>query len=497
MMGYLIIENQSKSLHIKSNIRRYILLNSIKLDIRRRLPYKYYNTMSNNNNEEVNDLEVHDLAEVLEAVDINNNNNNDNEEVNELEAVDNNNDDINEAVVPQANNEDDIEVNDDDVFNVLLILASIMSGEDHHEQAAATMAAIAMMRRSLSQLARYSPSQGTLRVDIATFGLENPELMLQPNDLLLPYWRRFCEALSSISSSGCISLVLSAVQLDVEVMGMLLGSFKKSPLKQLTLNQNGLGAQGLKFVVRAIDLNTSLECLDIRNNIIESKDDAAFLVNEVIKHPTIDTLILDKCGFQDDSLMKAIIPALDNMLAISLEENKIGKAGVELIAECLASNPLLKCLSLKGDLLTDQNAQVLAEALKTNTNLRHLNLKDNSFTNVGISRLFELVYSAIDLNAIHESNHSCRLVDTENELSGFNILMDPKRNRHAKLFMALSSRFNMLYLDDTPIEIMPKVITFVQGRGQLKEGSNLGLNSVYGIMSEWNMPLLYTGSSCL
>ena len=100
------------------------------------------------------------------------------------------------------------------------------------------------------------------------------------------------------------------------------------------------------------------------------------------------------------------------------------------------------------------------------------------------------------LIAIHESNHTCSLVDTENDLSGFNILMDPKRNRHAKLLMALSSRFNMLYLDDTPIEIMPRVVSFVQGRGQLKEGSNLGLNTVYGIMSQWNMPLLYTDLNC-
>ena len=179
------------------------------------------------------------------------------------------------------------------------------------------------------------------------------------------------------------------------------------------------------------------------------------------------------------------------MVAVSLDKNDIGTGGVELIADCLASNPLLRRLSLQGNLLTDQDAQVLANALKTNENLRTLYLEDNSFTTVGIGRLFELVYNAIDLNAIHESNHTCSLV--ENELSGFNILMDPKRNRHAKLMMALSSRFNMLYLDDTPIEIMPRVVSFVQGRGQLKEGSNLGLNSVYGIISEWNMPLLYTG----
>ena len=430
--------------------------------------------MSNNNNEE-----VHDLADVLEAVDINNNV-------------------INELVDPQANNE--VDDNDESEthaseFEILIMLAAIMAGED--EQAAATMTAVATMRRSISQLVNWN--EGSLpRVDIAAFCFENPNLLLLHNDLLLPFWKRFCTALSSISSSGCISLVLSAVQLDVEVMDMLLESFKKkSPLKQLTLNQNGLGAQGMRFVVKAVDLNTSLECLDIRNNIIESEDDATFLVNEVINHPKIDTLILDKCGLgESDSVLKAIIPALHNIVTISLDCNRIGVVGAELIAECLASNPSLKCLSLKGNLLIDEDAKLLADALKTNENLRILRLEDNFFTQVGNKYLFELVYNAIDLNSIHESNHSCLVVDTDKELSGFNILMDPKRNRKAKLFMALSSRFNMLYLDDAPIEIMPRVVSFVQGRGQLKEGSNLGLNSVYGIMSQWSMPLLYTGLSC-
>jgi len=338
--------------------------------------------MSNNNNEE-----VHNLAEVLEAVDINNN--------------------IINEVVAQINNE-----MDENEFNILLMLAAIMAGED--EQAAATLTAVATMRRSLFQLAKYSPSKGPMRIDIATFGLDNPDLMLQPNDLLLPYWRRFCEALSSIPSSGCIELVLSAVQLNKEVCGMLLESFKKSPLKQLTLNQNGLGTQGLRFVVKTVEANTSLECLDIRNNIIESKDDAVFLVNEVIEHPKIDTLILDKCGLQDDSVMKAIFPALGNMVAVSLDKNNISKAGVELIAECLASNPVLRSLSLKGNLLTDEDAQVLSGSLKTNTSLRHLILGGNSFTNVGIRHLFELVYNAIDLNAIHESNHTCCAIERQN-----------------------------------------------------------------------------------
>ena len=428
--------------------------------------------MSNDNNEEVNDL-----AGVLEAVDINNNDNN-------------------QVIVHQANNEVDdnneSETHESYVFNVLHILA--MMTED--EQAAATMTAIATMRRGITQLKKYTPNEGLLRIDIAAFSL-HPHLLLQPNDMMLPYWKRFCTALSSISSSGCIKLVLSAVQLDVEVMDLLLESFKKSPLKKLALEQNGLGAQGLRFAVKAINLNTSLERLDIRNNIIESKDDAAFLVDEVINHSKINTLNLDKCGLgESDTVLKSIIPALGSLVAVSLDKNGIGRVGVELIAECLASNPVLRSLSLKGNLLTDQDAQVLANALKTNENLHCLYLEDNSFTNVGISCLFELVYNAINLNSIHESNHSCLLVDTENELSGFNILMDPKRNRHAKLMMALSSRFNMLYLDDTPIEIMPRVVSFVQGRGQLKEGSNLGLNTVYGIISQWSMPLLYTGLSC-
>ena len=82
------------------------------------------------------------------------------------------------------------------------------------------------MRRGITQLRKYTPSEGPLRVDLAAFSL-HPDLLLQPNDMMLPYWKRFCTALSSISSSGCISLILSAVQLDVEVMDLLLESFDK------------------------------------------------------------------------------------------------------------------------------------------------------------------------------------------------------------------------------------------------------------------------------
>lgn len=94
------------------------------------------------------------MAEVLEAVDINNNDNN-------------------EVVVPQSNNEvddnDESETHESYVFNVLHILA--MMTED--EQAAATMTAIAMLRRGASQVKKYTPSEGPLRVDIAAF-CQNP-----------------------------------------------------------------------------------------------------------------------------------------------------------------------------------------------------------------------------------------------------------------------------------------------------------------------------------
>ena len=85
--------------------------------------------------------------------------------------------------------------------------------------------------------------------------------------MMLPFWKRFCTVLSSIiPSSGCINLVLSAVQLNEEVSDMLLESFFSAdgPLKQLILNQNGLDAQGLMFVAKAIYVNASLECLDIQ-----------------------------------------------------------------------------------------------------------------------------------------------------------------------------------------------------------------------------------------
>ena len=116
------------------------------------------------------------------------------------------------------------------------------------------------------------------------------------------------------------------MQLNNEVKDLLLHSFTTAPLKSLTLKNNQLGSEGLKFVVNALAAcDNTLETLYIDSNLIESEDDAVSLVTAAESHRSIDCLMLVNCGLgMCNAVMKAIAPALCTIDTISLVRNSIG-----------------------------------------------------------------------------------------------------------------------------------------------------------------------------
>ncbi len=106
--------------------------------------------------------------------------------------------------------------------------------------------------------------------------------------------------------------------------------------------------------------------------------------------------------------------------------NRIGSHGATLIADCLATNPFVKGLSLARNALTDSDALKLAMSLKANTTLRSLELIGNDFTAVGYQSLFDAMRGSGTLNSIH-ANHVCSIdLFGEFELNEFD---DPVDNR--------------------------------------------------------------------
>ena len=77
----------------------------------------------------------------------------------------------------------------------------------------------------------------TLSIELAAYGSDDTESILAHDDRLLPYWKKFADALSSVTTSerGYIHLIVRQMQLSPDVSDMLLSSSKAAPLKHLSL----------------------------------------------------------------------------------------------------------------------------------------------------------------------------------------------------------------------------------------------------------------------
>jgi len=315
-------------------------------------------------------------------------------------------------------------------------------------------------------------------------------LLAQDQEILLPAFNKLAAAINNTTDRhGSITLCFQYIELSKEVLDMLLID---GPLRKLILQNNNLFENdGVDDFVSVVSKDSSLESINILNNLIKREEDAQSLVNTMIDHPKLKYIMLDSCGLGcNDSVMKSIVPLIGSMDQITLDDNQIGSSGVKLISDCIASNPMLTLLSLKDNLLNDADAAILAKSLKSNTNLRILEIAGNNISEVGMKSFHSAVEDLSGFNAMSESNHTCLLDDKK--LSELNTKYNPKLNKVMKLMDVLVVESNMPHLSTIPIELMPRVLFLVQGRGFFDTPS---LSRTFKFIRQWSMPLLYT--SCV
>ena len=132
---------------------------------------------------------------------------------------------------------------------------------------------------------------------------------------------------------------------------------------------------------------------------------------------------------------------------------------------------------------------MLAGSLNTNTELWKLVLKENQITQVGISVLYILVLNLSCLNTVYDSIHTCFLDLGQDNPSQINCFVDSILNRKTNMLFALIITFNadstnVVYLDNVPIKIMPRVLAFLQGKETVNAFKYNGLNTVFMFMRE-------------
>lgn len=285
----------------------------------------------------------------------------------------------------------------------------------------------------------------------------------------------------------------------------------------------GIEKDGIALLTRVIESNPYLCNFSLRKNEIS---DAQSLIQAVGQHAGIRLCSLDECGIGEQlSTVPAIIPILfESLDAAGLGGNGIESKGAYLISQCLAANPTISFLDLDDNLFNDEDANALALSLKSNTNLVDLSLRGNNLTSVGLDTLYKSIFDDNSLNAISDSNHTCELklfddgepvpfgIDREvlsinakqfeyeelPELVKVSFMLhgpdlaiktlQTDGRKKVKMLHALTGGdtnegiFNMRYINDFPLELLPDVLVFVQEACQLSAKGHRGLNYVFQLI---------------
>jgi hypothetical protein len=328
---------------------------------------------------------------------------------------------------------------------------------------------------------------------------DNAAASLLHDDTFLPHWREFANALQLYLHSKALHCVsFSNMQLDPSVIDLLTPALTWKSICRFELSCNAFASpdDGCRFAVTIIEKNPRLKEFVWAENQI-----GGILVESILSHPSLDTVSLKNCfggGIDAYDTLCSLLSSDKDFIRIALESSNIQPEGRTEVPAFLAANPRLQCLNLTNNRLGDDDAGRIAQALKRNTNLRCLRLGQNDVTDTGVKALRSAVFNHASLNAMADSNHSCRIEGLG--VDHFNKRGDPKSNRAKGLYRLLSWRhergINVTHLDDEfcddSLKLVPNALGCVHRYAADKSSSDVHpLSIVYEIMRSWKMPTLY------
>ena len=296
-------------------------------------------------------------------------------------------------------------------------------------------------------------------------------LQLQYDDMLLPHWIEFANALRKYQQSNQYHVInffeIGRVELPPQVLGLLAPALKSLRIKTLSLRNNRFGGKGVFFMADIAQYNTNLEVMRFHLNTIESAYDMVCLCNSISSNAylPLNTISLQYTfNGNDPALLQPILNSSRHLRKIILCGNDIGRVGVVVIATFLASNPHLGHLDLDDNELGDSGAVLLANALKTNNNLTLLELEDNNINDVGRQAFLNVLFNGSSLNSCAASNHSCSITGLNPDIYDINKYI--YGNKAMKSFTVLSAIdegfFDLSCLGDLSYKLIPRVLELAQ-----------------------------------
>jgi len=305
--------------------------------------------------------------------------------------------------------------------------------------------------------------------------------ILPHHDMMLPLWQKLFKSLSTRATFE--DFRIAAISMPESVLDIMLPSLQSTNnLTKMSIRNANLGNEGLLRLADFIKENSSLEQLVLGYETINDLSVAASFSDALKNHATLKNLMLNKCGLNNISILEEILEGCRGMEGLGIVKDGFGSEGVALIADFIRSNESIETLLLTNNGISDNDTLVLASALmQCSTNLIRLDLQNNNITEEGEKVLLKALYDPTSMDAIAESNHTCKpyTYDTSKSsivakrsqtevlrINGKITSMTNQQKIRKKVVLALcgvdGELFDLSHFNDLPLQLMPRVLELIQ-----------------------------------
>ena len=343
--------------------------------------------------------------------------------------------------------------------------------------------------------------------------------ILPHHDMLLPHWNRLAKALHGRTSIN--SIRIAAISMPVSVVDIMFPAFQSmNNLVDLRFCAARLG--DYRKLLSFVKDNTRLQKFVLGMQELENVSIANSLANAVNDHPSLEVIGLIQCGLNNATVLRIILEGCARLNSISIQDNNLGSESAAVIADFIRSNHQTEVLDFSRNNIKDNDIELIASALMNNTNLSQLNLKDNDITEEGEKHILKAVFDPTSMNSIIESNHTCfpfafdpsktsEIVQRSRLEQNVFIINDDcnisiKEKIRQKVVLALcgveGELFDLSYLNDLPLKVMPRVLELIQEHTALRSMVLNGtrntpqlerdvLSRLFHTLRGWELPLLF------
>ena len=209
-------------------------------------------------------------------------------------------------------------------------------------------------------------------------------------DLLLGELSRHDEACPAGVLQGVTFLDISGNNIGEDGIARLATALQaNTTMKILDIrNNHGIAVNGAKSLGRALSVNSSLEELNISDTSIGDRG-VAHIAHALQTNTTMKVLDVSNCGisYKGAESLARTLSFNSSLEELNISYTSIGDEGVAYIASALQTNTTMKVLNVNHCGISCQGAESLARALAASSSLERLYINSNEVGDDGIAHI--------------------------------------------------------------------------------------------------------------